>query len=112
MVDPALATIGGAALAAALMIGIGSVCAARNGLRAYTKARALAAHPVLVQVRDLSTISTSMQVRGEALAGLVARAFAALERISQALAMLRDMFTRSSRCDPEVHTSRVQNPGN
>jgi len=112
MADPALLTIGGGALAAVLMIGIGSACAARNGIRAYTKARALASHPVLVQVRNLSTIATSVQVRGAELAGLVARAFVALERIAQALAMVRDIFTRSSRFDPEAHASHVQNPGN
>lgn len=112
MADPALAMIGGGGLAAALLIGIGSVYAARNGLRVYTKARALASHPVLVQVRDLSTVASSIQGRGEELAVLAARAFAALERISQALAMLRDIFKRSSRRDPEVHASRVQNPGN
>lgn len=112
MADPALVTIGGGALAASLMIGVGSACAARNGMKAYTKARALVSHPVLVQARSLSTISTSIHVRGEELGGLVARAFVALERITEALAMLRDIFTRSSRYDPEAHSSRVRNSGN
>ena len=113
MAGLALMTIGGGALAAALMIGIGAACLARNGLRAYAKARTVAAHPVLVHVRDMSAIAASLQGHGEEIAGLVARAFAALERISQALAMLRDLFTRSSsRSDSEAQASRVRTAGN
>jgi hypothetical protein len=107
--------LAGGAVAALLLIGIGSACALRNGFKTYAKARSLASHPVFVQGRTLSMIAASYQMRGEELTALVARAFAAMEQIAQALAMLRDIFTPSSpllRSDSEAHASRVQSRGN
>ena len=102
-VHPALTIIGGGAVAAVLMIGIGVVCAARNGMQVYVKARVLASRPIFKHMRDFSAIGSSFQARGEELTVLLTRAFAALERISQALTMLRELVTRAS---------RVRNPGN
>jgi hypothetical protein len=102
-VHPALAIIGGGAAAAVLAAGVGVVCAVRNGVLVYAKVRILASRPIFRQMRDFSAIGASFQARGEEVTALLTRAFIALERISQALTLLRELVTRAS---------RVRNPGN
>jgi hypothetical protein len=105
--------IGGGLVAAVAMMGIGFARVAIIGLRTYAKVRVVVAHPVLVQIRSFSAFAR-LGDRGEELTALLARAFAALDRITQALSMLREVFTSPSRFLRVAvsRASRAQTPGN